>query len=205
MYIPEQYHNDDRAEIQRFLEENGFGILIHTLDGKPWATHLPMVFEMRRDGSEILRSHMAKANPQWREFASNPEVLAVFNGPHAYISSSWYDHENVPTWNYIAVHVYGKVRLLDDTETLASLSKLVDKYEAGNQNPVRVAELSSKTMRQVNGIVAFEIAIDRIDAKRKMSQNRDMKNYNAIVEHLESGNSGEKAVAEEMKRKNPAW
>lgn len=204
MYIPERYQYDDQGEIERFLAENGFGILVSTVDGKPWATHLPMVFEKRTDGSSVLHAHMAKANPQWEAFAANPEVLAIFNGPHAYVSSSWYDHENVPTWNYVAVHVYGKVRLLDEAATRQSLSKLVDQYEAGNEDPVKVDALSERTMRQIRGIVGFEIDIERIEAKRKMSQNRDVKNYQAIVDRLEGSSRPEdRAVAEEMKRRTP--
>lgn len=203
MYIPDQYRNDDTEEVTEFLRHNGFAILVNAVDGRPWATHLPLVFERTADGRGILHGHMSKENPQWKQFEENPDVMAIFNGPHAYISSSWYDHENVPTWNYIAVHVYGTVRILDEAGAIGSLKKLTDKYEAGNENPVRIEDLSAKTMRQARGIVAFEIDIERIDAKRKMSQNRDAGNYAAIVDRLASGIPEERAVSEEMKRKTP--
>jgi len=204
MYIPERYKNEDERDVRRFLSENGFGILVGSVDGKPWATHIPMVFETTADGRDILHGHLSKENPHWHFFSGDTETLAIFTGPHAYVSSSWYDHENVPTWNYIAVHVYGNIRLLNEEETIESLTRLVDKYEKGNENPVRVSELSEKTMRQARGIVGFEIAVTRIEAKRKMSQNRDATNYDLVIQHLDaSGDPMQQEVAREMERKTP--
>ena len=132
---------------------------------------------------------------------NNDEVLAVFSGPHSYISSSWYDHENVPTWNYLAVHVYGKVQLHSLEETIEALKRLVNKYEAKSENPVSVEDLSKKTMLQARGIVSFEIGITAIEAKKKLSQNRDDKNYKNIITELEKTNDNQAiAVAEEMKK-----
>ncbi|MGK4569183.1 FMN-binding negative transcriptional regulator [Flavobacterium sp. 3HN19-14] len=107
----------------------------------------------------------------------------------------------MPTWNYIAVHIYGKVKIVDEEATIAMLKKLVDKYEANSKNPVRVEDLSRKTMLQARGIIGFEIEIESIEACRKMSQNRDGKNFNAIIEKLsESKGDNAIAVAEEMRR-----
>ncbi|HLN94644.1 MAG TPA: FMN-binding negative transcriptional regulator [Flavobacterium sp.] len=204
MYIPDHYKNDDEADIRRFLAENGFGILVGTVNGEPWATHIPMVIETDANGRDFLHGHLSKENPHWHTFSGDTETLAIFMGPHAYVSSSWYDHENVPTWNYVAVHVYGRIRILSEEETLASLTRLVDKYEKGNEHPVRVSELSEKTLRQARGIVGFQLDITRIEAKRKMSQNRDAANYEAVIEHLDaSGDPQQQAVAAEMKRKTP--
>jgi len=153
--------------------------------------------QQRRRGN-FTRSYF-KENPQWTAFESNDEVLAVFTGPHAYISSSWYDHENVPTWNYSAVHIYGKIKIIEGDAIIDSLTKLVDKYEQNSKCPVRVAELSKKTMMQTRGIVAFEIKIEEIQAKNKMSQNRDDKNYAAIINELEKTENPQSiAVAKEM-------
>ena len=104
MYIPDLYKNENPEEINTFLKENSFGILINQTNGKLWATHIPLELEINTQGKQILYGHLSKENPQWTSFADNDQILAVFPGPHSYISSSWYDHENVPTWNYIAVH-----------------------------------------------------------------------------------------------------
>lgn len=202
MYIPDYYKNEDRAEIEAFLKANAFGILVNVVDGKPWATHVPLeLVESSASGKQFLVAHISKENPQWTAFSADDEVLAIFTGPHAYVSSSWYDFEGVPTWNYTAVHVYGKPRILNESETIASLKSLVDRYEAGRENPTRVEDLSKKTMMMARGIVAFEIEITRIEAKKKHSQNRDAKNYDSVIAHLEaSADPNAKAIAAEMKR-----
>jgi transcriptional regulator len=201
MYIPELYKNENQQEIQQFLHDNGFAILVNQTNGKLWATHVPLVLETNDDGKQILVGHISKLNPQGESFKANDEVLAVFSGPHSYISSSWYDHENVPTWNYLAVHVYGKVTILNHQETVNSLKKLVDKYEVISENPVRVENLSEKTMREARGIIGFTIEITAIEAKKKLSQNRDAKNYQNIIQELEKTKDSQAiAVAVEMKK-----
>ena len=199
MYIPDLYKNEDQEAIRTFLKANAFGILINQTNGKLWATHIPLELEINKEGEEVLHGHISKENLQWTAFESNDEVLAVFTGAHSYISSSWYDHENVPTWNYSAVHVYGKIKIIEGDAVIDSLTKLVDKYEQNSKCPVRVAELSKKTMMQTRGIVAFEIKIEEIQAVNKMSQNRDDKNYSNIISELEkTENPQSMAVAKEM-------
>jgi transcriptional regulator len=201
MYTPNQYKNEDQEAIRTFLRENSFGILINQTHGKLCATHIPIELEVNADGKEILQGHISKLNPQAEGFAENDQVLAVFSGPHAYISSSWYDHENVPTWNYIAVHVYGRIKIVDETATIESLTKLVDKYEATSECPVRVENLSAKTMREARGIFGFEIEIDDIQATKKLSQNRDDHNYKNIISELEKTENPQAiAVAKEMSK-----
>ncbi len=201
MYIPELYKNENREEIENFIHQNGFAILVNQTQGKLWATHTPLLLETREDGKLILTGHISKANPQALSFNDNDEVLAIFSGAHTYISSSWYDHENVPTWNYLAVHVYGKVRVYNHEEALDFLKKLVDKYEAKSKNPIRVENLSEKTMREARGIVAFEIEITNLEAQKKLSQNRDDKNYRNIITELEKTKKNQAlAVAEAMKK-----
>lgn len=200
MYTPEIYKNENQKEIKKFLQENSFGILINQTNGKLCATHIPLELETNEEGNEILYGHISKENPQWNGFIDNDQVLAVFTGPHSYISSSWYDHENVPTWNYIAVHVYGKIKIIEGEAVIESLKKLVDKYEQNSKNPVRIADLSKKTMMQTRGIVAFEIEITEIQATRKLSQNRDEKNHQNIISELEKTEDFQAiAVANEMK------
>ena len=199
MHIPDLYKNEDQEAIRAFLRANAFGLLINQTNGKLWATHIPLELEINTEGEEVLMGHISKENPQWTAFESNDQVLTVFTGPHAYISSSWYDHENVPTWNYTAVHVYGKVKIIEGDAVIDLLTKLVDKYEKNSKCPVRVADLSQKTMLQARGIVAFEIKIEEIQAQTKMSQNRDDKNYSNIISELEkTENPQSMAVAKEM-------
>ena len=201
MYTPEIYKNENQEEIKKFLQENSFGILINQTNGKLWATHIPLELDTNENGATILSGHISKENPQWNGFIDNDQVLAVFSGPHSYISSSWYDHENVPTWNYIAVHVYGKIKIIEGEAVIESLKKLVDKYEQKSENPVRIEDLSQKIMLQSRGIVAFEIEITETQATRKMSQNRDEKNYQNIISELEKANTNQSvAVANEMKK-----
>ena len=199
MYIPDLFKNEDKDSIRKFIKENAFGMLINQTNGKLWATHIPLELETNKEGEEVLMGHISKENPQWTAFESADQVLAVFTGSHAYISSSWYDHENVPTWNYSAVHIYGKIKIIEGDAVIDSLTTLVDKYEQNSQCPVLVAGLSKKTMLQTRGIVAFEIQIEEIHAQTKMSQNRDDKNYSNIISELEKTESPQSmAVAKEM-------
>jgi transcriptional regulator len=201
MYTPEIYKNENVEEIKKFLQENSFGILINQSNGKLCATHIPLELDVNKEGEDVLYGHISKENPQWKGFTDNDQVLAVFSGPHSYISSSWYDHENVPTWNYVAVHVYGKIKIIEGEGVVESLKKLVDKYEQNSEKPIRIEDLSQKTMLQSRGIVAFEIKITEIQATRKMSQNRDAKNYQTIITELEKINTDQSiATAKEMKK-----
>lgn len=201
MYTPEIYKNENQEEIKKFLQKNSFGILINQTNGKLCATHIPLELDINKEGKDILCGHISKENPQWNGFTDNDQILAVFSGPHSYISSSWYDHENVPTWNYIAVHVYGKIKIIEGEAVIESLKKLVDKYEQNSENPVRIENLSKKTMMQSRGIVAFEIEITEIQATKKISQNRDEKNHQNIISELEKTNTNQSiAIANEMKK-----
>lgn len=199
MYTPNSYKNNDPEEIRTFLRENSFGLLINQTNGKLCATHIPLELDINTEGKEILQGHISKLNPQAEGFSEDDQVLAVFSGPHSYISPSWYDHENVPTWNYLAVHVYGRIKIVNETSALEALKKLVDKYEANSACPVRIENLSAKTMRETKGIIAFEIEIDEIQATKKLSQNRDDKNYANIISELEKTNNPQSiAIAQEM-------
>ena len=184
MYIPPKYRQTRVEDVERFLKENAFGILVSQGNARPLATHIPMILEKDVEGQAWLVGHVAKANPHWKEFEQHPEVLAIFNGPHAYISSSWYKDEEVPTWNYIAVHVQGHLQILDSDQLLNSLHKLVDKYEAGSEQPIRLENLSPATMRQIRGIVGFRIRISEIHAASKLSQGRES-DHPRIIKELE--------------------
>ena len=198
MYRPKFANNADDVSIREFIKQNSFGIIVSQSGGKLMASHIPLELE---DESK-LTGHVSRANPQWINFETGSEVLAIFNGPHTYISSSWYDHENVPTWNYIAVHVYGTIRIIENDELLNSLKKMVDKYEVTSPHPVSIEKMSADYVRKsLQGIVGFEISITRMEASYKLSQNRDKKNQLAIISELERrGDPSSVHLAAEMKR-----
>jgi transcriptional regulator len=202
MYVPKPFQNDDSDEVKNFIDQNGFGILISQNDGKLWGTHIPL--HLSEDRSK-LHGHISKANLQWKNFVHEREVMAIFTGPHAYVSSSWYNHENVPTWNYIAAHVYGKIKLVEGEVLLNSLKKLVHKYERNSVNPVSVEKMSPEYVsKSVQGLVGFEIEITEIKAAYKLSQNRDKVNYQNVVRELEKRNDENSfEVAQQMKKKWP--
>ena len=199
MYVPKQFRNNDGSTISDFIRHHGFGILVSQSDSRMVATHIPL--ELSEDETK-LRGHIAKANPQWKNFQNNSEVMVIFHGPHTYVSSSWYDHENVPTWNYIAVHVYGKIQIIEGDELYSALKQLVDKYEKRSEYPVSIEKMSPDYVRQsIQGLVGFAIEITSIEAAYKLSQNRDRKNYVNIISELEKrGDYESKSVAAEMKK-----
>lgn len=199
MYTPLHYQNKNLAEVKEFLKQNAFGILINQTLGRPCATHIPLELDVDIDGQDILLGHVSKTNPQWKYFKENEQVLAIFNGPHSYISSSWYQTEEVPTWNYIAVHVYGTIEILDEKTLLESLYTLVDKYEKGSVNPVSLHNMSDQTMKQIKGIVGFKIRVTEIQATYKLSQTRPEDHPKIIEELKKSKNSGSHEIADIMK------
>jgi transcriptional regulator len=201
MYTPANFKNENIDEVKSFIEANSFGILVSSLDSKLLATHIPLELYTKEDGTAVLQGHISRANPQWKNFKTSGEVMAIFPGPHAYISASWYDHLNVPTWNYIAVHVYGEIRIIEGEELIESLSKMTHKYEKGSKNPISVEGMPSEyVLKQLKGLVGFEITITDIQSAYKLSQNRDDANHQNIVSELENrGDAQSIEVAREMK------
>ena len=200
MYIPNHFRNTDLPAIENFIGQNAFAQLISTADGLPLVSHIPIELALNKKGDKVLHGHLARGNPQWKSFNEQP-VLTVFQGPHAYISSSWYNHVNVPTWNYIAVHITGKIKLIDNDELYQSLIELVNKYETGKQSPVTVEGMAEYVRQQMKGIVGFEISIDKIEGKWKLSQNRDTDDFKNIILELEKLNEVSAGlVAAEMKK-----
>lgn len=166
MYIPDSNRVDNQRAFD-LIDAYGFATVITTKDGVPWASHLPVLLDRDGAGSGILRSHMARANEQWLHFSPNQEVLCVFQGPHSYISPSWYVSKvAVPTWNYATVHVYGIPSLEPDRD---GLRKILDdttyKYEKGFQSPWVMDLSESTTESLMAAIVGFQISITRIEAK----------------------------------------
>jgi transcriptional regulator len=203
MYIP-KYARIEVSEALDFIRANGFAILIGQSTNGPVATHIPLRLAASGE-TNVLRGHVARANPQWKSWIAGGKVLAIFSGPHAYVSSSWYDHENVPTWNYQAVHVHGTIRLTNPEETLESLRELTSHYEKSSSHPVSVDGMSEDFLkREVSGLVGFELRIEKLEGAFKLSQNRDARNYREIIRRLEKrGDAAAAEVAQAMKNADP--
>lgn len=202
MYIPRRYEEKDKEKIFAFIKENSFGILISVTDGRPAGTHIPLQLEKDAEGRDILMGHISRGNQQKSALQDGAKMMAIFTGPHAYVSPRWYTKMTVPTWNYIAVHVYGTVKIVEGEELRAALTRLVDHYEHPMPSPVKVEEIPEKTFNdEMRGIVGFAIVIEDIQAAYKLSQNRDETSYHHIVDELEKGDAAAKGVAEEMKKK----
>lgn len=202
MYIPKYYTVTNWEEIKEFIQTNSFGVLITTKKGKPIATHLPL--QIHKEGEDYyVTGHMAYGNPQWRTFDTIEEVLVIFQGPHSYVSSSWYEHENVPTWNYQAVHIYGKATILSEEEFKKDLTLLLQKYEKHRKNPVLWENISPQLLeKEMKGIVGFKIKIQEIQAVDKLSQNRNEEDYQNIINKLyEEKATNSQQVAKVMERK----
>jgi transcriptional regulator len=187
MYIPKAFQVSDHSVLGEFIEHHSFATLVSMVDGKPFATHLPLLFDRTRSAQGALLGHVARANPQWRVFDGQQETLAIFQGPHAYVSPSWYaTSPAVPTWNYTAVHVYGVPQVIDDEQAFSSLlDRLIAYYEAGMPQPwpgILPADFRATLMQ---GIVGFVMPIDRIEGKFKLSQNRSRADQRRVVEHFE--------------------
>lgn len=200
MYLPKLYREEDHARIVEFLKANGFPALVSHDGEKLVATHLPVEIVENADGSLTVLGHMSRANPQWKSFGEQ-EVLLIFQGAHTYISPRWYNHVNVPTWNYMNVHVYGKVRMLEGEELYALLSDLVKKHESttGYSMEGLPADFVEK---EIKGVAGFALSVTRIDAAYKLSQNRDDESYTNIVRELEKrSDDASHEIAHEMKQK----
>jgi len=184
MYTPKYFKVTNFEEILEFVQMNSFGTLVTTKKGKPIATHLPLQL-VKEEDTYYITGHMAYGNPQWRTFDTCEDVLVMFQGPHAYISSSWYEQENVPTWNYQAVHVYGTATILNEEALKQDLTKLLEKYEKHRENPVLWDKLSPSLLeKEIKGIVGFKIKVQEILASYKLSQNRNEKDYQNIIDEL---------------------
>jgi transcriptional regulator len=202
MYIPKNFKITNVDEIWEFVTQNSFGTIITTEKGKPIATHLPL--ELNKKGDDYyITGHMAYGNPQWRTLATCGDVLVMYQGPNAYISSSWYSLENVPTWNYQAVHIYGKASILEREELKQELMIMLEKYEEHRENPVLWDNLSPQLLEsQQNGIVGFKIKVEEIQGAYKLSQNRNEADYLNIIDKLhKEGNPNSKQIAEVMKKR----
>jgi len=190
MYIPAHFAEHDQARIEALIRENAFGILVSVADGLARASHIPFLYD---PGRGVLLGHLARANPQWETLASAQDVMVIFQGPHAYVSPTWYTRPGVPTWNYAVVHVHGRATTFDDPERLRNLVEgLSGVYEAGSAAPWS-GEYNSRMLEM---IVGFEIAITDLQAKFKLSQNRPEEDRQAVAAALQaSSDPGDRRLA----------
>jgi transcriptional regulator len=198
MYTPKSFAITDANLIEQVIAENSFGTLVsHGKDGIQ-ASHLPFEFDAER---RVLRCHIARANPQWRDF-ENGELLAIFQGAHGYISPRWYQTElAVPTWNYIAIHAYGMPVIIEnDAEVMSLLENLVAKHESQFETPWKLEAPKDWQEKMRRAIVGFEMRITRIEAKAKMSQNRSGEDVAGVAEGLAA--KGESELAAWMRHLN---
>lgn len=194
MFIPAMFRLDDRAAAVELIRQNSFGLLVTALEGRATATHLPFLFDPERGEQGTLIAHMARTNPQWRDFAAleaaDGEALAVFQGAHAYVSPTWYGGEGprVPTWNYMAVHAYGRPRIVEEPASVrVILARLVETHEAGLTSPWSMESQEAKFLESMmRGIVAFEMPVTRLEAKAKLSQNRTTEQRAGVLAALEA-------------------
>ena len=186
MYIPEHFRVRDHADAVTFMRANPFTILVSSTDDGPFATHLPLV--IRENGEQLtLRGHVAKANPHWRHLEQSPSCLTIFHGPHSYISPTNYDtRESVPTWNYGAIHVYGNARVFTaPDELLGMLHELIPMFEPAYADQWESLSAAYRE-RMLSHIVGFEIAVTKIEAKFKLSQNRTRDEQERVIDALRS-------------------
>jgi transcriptional regulator len=192
MYVPPAFAETNQSKLHDLMEEYGFGLLVSTHEGEPFATHLPFLLERENGSHGTLVGHMARANPQWRDLEGQ-QVLAVFSGPHAYISPTWYEAENVvPTWNYVAVHAYGTACLVEDADSLAGLlRKTVSRYERSMPMPWAVDTSTDYFAKMVRAIVGFRVEISRLEGKWKLNQNHPPERQKKVVRSLEKSENGD--------------
>lgn len=178
MYLPKHFEVSDRDQINAFIEANNFGQFISLVDGRLFSTHIP--FMLNREKTHLL-GHLARQNPQ-HEQITGEEILVTFQGPHDYISPSWFKTPGVPTWNYQAVHIYGNCRVINEPEGIAEIvHALTHQHESTFEIPWQPEYPDT----MLKAIVGIEITISDIQAKYKLSQNRPKQDQKQIREQLE--------------------
>jgi transcriptional regulator len=207
VYLPPAFTETRPAVLVGHIEQHNFGLFVSHGAAGLVASHIPFVVE-HVDAELHLLGHLARPNPQVNDLGQGGEVLAIFSGPHAYISPSWYaGSPSVPTWNYVDVHAYGTVRLVNDSEWLHRLlQRLEERHEAGNPDPWRMLDLPETYLEgMLKGIIGLDIAVARLEGKFKLSQNRPAVDRPRVIAALEyQGDENSLAVARLMREREPA-
>jgi len=206
MYVPAAFQVDDRDKIAAFIREHSFATLVTQHEGVPFASHVPLLYEQDAGPLGTLVGHLARPNRQWQDVAGVAEgisALAIFHGPHTYISPTWYGEPNtVPTWNYIAVHATGRLKLMEDQQQLLQLlTRAVNIYESAQSQPWRLEDQNPEfTQKLLGGIVGFEITIEKLEGKWKLNQNQSAQRRERVIAKLsESLRHQDREVARLMK------
>lgn len=206
MYVPAQFKEEDLPTLHQFMRDNAFATIITTHDGSLVASHVPFILDAERGPLGTLVGHLALGNPQWRSFDGVQEALIIFQGPHSYISPSWYEQPvgSVPTWNYAIVHAYGiPQRIEDESDVLRLLSTQVSTYDAAVEGTTYIFDPQQEGERKrARGVVGFTIAIQRLQGKYKLSQNRSQNDQQRVIAALqETGHPSNSEVAELMHKR----
>jgi transcriptional regulator len=205
MYIPAAFAEADLTRLHEFIGQNSFGLLVSSVNGLPFASHLPFLLDRAVGPHGTLICHVARPNPQWQQ-AAGQTALAIFSGPHAYISATWYDAENVvPTWNYPAVHAYGQVEVVEDKAALLDImKKMVHFYEPVMPRPWSFDPSSTYGERMLAQIVGIRIEIAKIEGKWKLNQNHSVERRTNVVRALrERNDENAQAIAAMMEAMLP--
>ena len=197
LYVPDAFAEHDIDRLHAFLDAHGFAALVSPDATDPGITHLPLLLDRARGRFGSLLGHVARGNPHARMLDDGREVIALFQGPHAYVSPSWYEvHPSVPTWNYAAVHVHGRATAIRDRARLAAmLERLVEQYERAREPRWRMRLPDDYLQQMLGGIAGFDIEITRITGKFKLSQNRSRADRLRVIAALVEGGSAERALA----------
>jgi transcriptional regulator len=206
MYIPAAFAETDQGKLHDFIERHGFGLLVSQVGGRAFGSHLPFLLDRTAGPNGMLVGHVARANPQWRD-AAGQAVLAIFSGPHAYVSPTWYEAEQVvPTWNYTAVHAYGQIRVIEDETTLLWIVQESARfYEQSLPRPWQLDDSGPFVKRMLAQIVGFRIEIETLEGKWKLNQNHPAERRRKVVRALRGqGDENARAVADLMQAMLPA-
>lgn len=207
MYVPPHFRIDDQEVVLGAIRAHPFATLVSGSPDGPFVTHLPMMVDEGHGKEGIaLLGHVARANPHWRLVAEDPRTLAIFHGPHAYVSPRFYPSKQehgrvVPTWNYVAIHVRGRLEAFDEPDRLRDLvDRLTKVHETGAEQPWALSDAPEDYVRrQLRGIVGLALHVEAIEGKAKLSQNREAADRAGVVAGLEKGDATERAAAQWMK------
>ena len=202
MYNLPYYKEKDAAIVLEFMKQHPFAMLIGVdAEQKPVATQVPVLF-VEKEGQLYLRGHIMKGNDHHKAFAENKNVLAVFTGPHTYVSASWYtDKQQGSTWNYMTVQAKGEMNFLQEEDLLGVLNALTSQYEEKDSPALYKHIPEEYIVRMAKAIVAFDIKVTAVEHVFKLSQNRDKQSFDTILGKLNEGSAGAKAIAEEMNKR----
>lgn len=203
MYNLPYFKEKDAGQVMAFMKEHSFAMLMGVdIQNRPVATQVPLLFS-EKEGVLYIRGHIMKGNDHHKAFEKNTQALVVFTGPHTYVSASWYENkQQASTWNYMSVHARGELRFLSENDLLIMLDELTAFYENNPASPSLYKELPGEYVQRLSkAIVAFEIMVESIENVFKLSQNKDEKSYENIINRLQLGDCQAKAIADEMEKR----